>query len=175
MAWNARLDYRRVDVVDCRAFSGDPSMRSIYPIALALLLSACQTTSGPVDMVHKTGSTREQRQDAVDQCRIASINKIPQVIGTETVGGDYIPGTTNCYDTGFGVSCNTIGGGYTPPQSYSFDINEDLRERDVKRCLRRQGYEIYQRPLCTSDDFPYDVNAPQPPAEQISCVTSSLL
>lgn len=140
-------------------------------IAAAALLAGC--VSGPVNMIHRTGSTFAERQLADDECSIASLQAIPQAMVTQTSGGYSNPGTLQCSTIGNMTTCNRIGAVDVPARSTTSDANQDLRDRYIERCLASKGFDLIQMPLCTSakDSSQYKATRDnQPPASQIKCV-----
>lgn len=146
-------------------------MKRVAVLSALALISGC--VSGPADLVHKTGSSLAQRQLAADQCRIESLRQVPQALVTETDPGYYNPGTIQCNTFGNMTSCNRVGAVNIPASSSTYDVNQSLRDRTIARCLASKGFDIVQKPICTStkDATAYRaVRDNQPPAEQIACV-----
>ncbi|WP_370674280.1 hypothetical protein [Pleomorphomonas sp. PLEO] len=139
----------------------------------ALLLAGCVST--PVPVIHKTGSSFAERQAAADQCRIESLEKIPQALVTEYRPPEYSPGFTECReDPESGRRyCRERGGFFYPGSSRTSDVNAELRERYIGSCLRRSGFEVIARPICGSDaETAYLVSRDnQAPAASLACVT----
>lgn len=142
-----------------------------FCIIAAALLAGC--VSGPVPVIHKTGSTYAERQLAVDECRIASLQAIPQAMVSQTSGGYYNPGTLQCSTIGNMTTCNRVGAVDIPSHTTTSDANQELRERYIDRCLVSKGFDVVPIPLCTSakDSAQYrTMRDNQPPASQIKCV-----
>jgi len=137
----------------------------------SLGLVAC--TQGPASILHKTGSSVEQRISASDQCTIASYREIPQVMVSETTPGYSSPATTTCNTTDGNTTCETVDGLDVGPSITTFDENRDLRQRYVDRCLISKGYQRIVKPICktTAESAAARVaEQNQPPADQIQCV-----
>lgn len=124
-------------------------MRKTYLLIL-LAVGACQAT-GPVKYLSKPGASAADKQAALDDCRIASLQAVPQSVGVSTSGGYYNPGTTQCSTIAGITSCNQVGAVNIPSQTTVYDRNEALRERQVDRCLRARGYSITLLPACRGD------------------------
>jgi len=113
----------------------------LFSLFAALALTACGTPAGPALFRPKTSSTAKQMD--LDQCKIASFRAIPAAYTTNYVGGFYDPGYSNCYRGRHGrVYCDTTGGFYDPPVSYTEDVNAPIRWRFVSACLRKKGYSF---------------------------------
>lgn len=151
-------------------------MKKIAVVGALALVSGC--VSGPVNVVHKTGSTFSQRQLAADECRIEGLRQVPQSMVTETSPGYYNPGTIQCNTFGNTTSCNRVGAVNIAATSSTYDVNQSLRDRTVARCLAAKGYDIVQKPICTSSkeaDAYRAARDSQPSADRISCVPNEQL
>jgi len=138
-------------------------------IPASLLISGCQPTTG--NLIHKTGSNMSERINAYDQCKIRSIRDIPQQIATQISPGYNNPGYVQCNSYGYSTTCNTVGAFNIPASSRVYDVNEDLRNRYIARCLADSGYSIIPRPIC--HDASMANQDPQPAADQIPCIATS--
>lgn len=165
-------EYNLIKPVTAHRIRGQ-GMRIVIVVALAIVVGACQT--GPSYLIHKTGSSYTQRINASDACKIAALKDVPQTNAIASTPGYYNPGYTTC--TSFG--CTTVGGGYTPGSTYSYDPNQSLRDRQINRCLNRKGYTLVEKPLCISEADKAKALAerrqPQLPADQIKCVSGDPL
>jgi hypothetical protein len=147
--------------------------RKLLAMLPLLALTGCTGLFGPVEVVHKAGSSFAQRQQAVDECKIASFQSIPQAMVTEVSPGMRSIPQTECTTDGNQTLCVEHSDMIIPPQVSTRDANADLRSRFVKRCLQSRGYDILSRPVCTKSE---DLAAwrltrdNQPPANQIVCV-----
>ncbi|MGH6760087.1 MAG: hypothetical protein ACRECW_00665 [Phyllobacterium sp.] len=150
-------------------------MKLLSMMLATVFLASCSST---VNLVHKTGSTLDQRQNAVDQCKIASFRDIPVAMTTESFGGMYDPGYVVCGNRGDRRFCRRAGGIYVPPTVRSYDANQKLRSRYIKRCLASGGYDILTVPRCTStaDRQQYETRRNrQPPTTRITCASGQSL
>ncbi len=149
-------------------------MKRILLTALPLLaLTGCTGLFGPVEVVHKTGSSFAQRQQAADECRIASFQSIPQAMVTEVSPGMRSIPQTRCTTDGNQTLCVERSDMIIPPQVTTRDANADLRGRFVNRCLQSKGFDIITRPICTRAEDRASWRATrdnQPPANRIVCV-----
>lgn len=107
-------------------------------LGCAVALAGCQ----PAVTVEKVGVTPQRKQQDIDNCKIASFKQIPQAMGVGSTGGYSSPGTTYCNTIGTQVMCNTVGGVNVPTSTYSYDQNQDLRDRWIAGCLRNHGYIV---------------------------------
>ena len=142
-------------------------------LALVLVLAGCASLYGPIFVVHKTGSTAAQRQQALDECKIESFKSIPQAFVTDVTPGMRTPGHLECRDTANHSDCFYVDGVEFPPTVTTRDANEDLRSRYVGRCLVSKGFEQISKPICDAkqDIDLYRANADnQPEANMIKCV-----
>jgi hypothetical protein len=117
-------------------------------LAAALFLAGCQT--GPLPSAFKPGTTASQRQFDYDQCKVASLQEIPQAMATQMSGGVYSPGTVQCRTIGTYTSCNESGGLNIPATATTYDANQELRGRYITRCMTAKGYSILNLPMCTT-------------------------
>jgi len=117
-------------------------MKKILIVVLsAFVLTAC--LSSPTTSLFKPGTTFEQKQRDLDQCKIASFQKIPQTLQTNVMGGYYNSGNLKCHTNDKGnTSCKRVGEYYQPPTAVTFDRNDGLRWRFVKACLQEKGYGL---------------------------------
>lgn len=123
-------------------------MRKIAGFAV-LLLTGCQ--AGPTYVVFKPGVSLDQTSAAIDQCRIQSLREIPQALATDVSGGVYSPGSLQCTTYGNSTSCNRVGAIDIPASSSTYDVNQDLRDRYVKRCVEAKGFSITPSRACLGD------------------------
>lgn len=144
-------------------------MKKTVLLSLAVL-SGC--VSGPVLYLHKTGSSVAERQEALDQCRVEAIRRVPAQQRVIYSPGAYSPGTTQCSSAAGVVSCNTYGGLNIPASIDTVDDNAGLRQREITRCLAAKGFNVVEMPRCQGKkDYEGDV---QPPMSQITCATPRL-
>jgi hypothetical protein len=146
-------------------------MKPIWKVVALVTLSGC--VSGPLPIVHKEGTTLNQRSAVYDHCQIASFKDVPQVMTSETIGGYDSPGTIQCNTIGSTTYCNTVGAIHVPPRTMTYDVNQPLRDRYISRCIAAQGYSIISKPVCTSKkdaDAYRAVSDRQPSANAIKCV-----
>jgi len=148
-------------------------------ISLTLVLAGC-VAAPPKEilLVHKTGSQQAERILAHDKCKMASFTKIPQTQGVVTQGGYSNPGTVRCTTT-FGVTtCNTIGAVNIPATASSYDVNKNLRDRFITRCLMEKGFSVIPlKKTCRSADERAAAmrdRDSQRPANQITCYDSTI-
>ncbi|TPW30138.1 hypothetical protein FJU08_12535 [Martelella alba] len=145
--------------------------KPVLTLSVCLLLVACQ--AGPINVLYKEGSTRDQRQEAYDQCMIEALKQVPQNMVTEVSGGYSVPGFISCEDKDDKRTyCTEVGGYVTPVTSESHDTNAALRARVVDRCLAEKGYTSIVRPICPSQQERSMAASQiaQPPQAAISCV-----
>lgn len=88
----------------------------------------------------KPGFTQEQWNIDLAKCNLAATQNVPPNYQTtySNVGG----GTTNCYNYGNSVQCNT-----TPPVQIptTRDVNKSAREQFRNNCLTLLGYQAYRK------------------------------
>ncbi|MBX4996717.1 hypothetical protein HJB72_01760 [Rhizobium lentis] len=124
-------------------------MRVVAAVALAAI-AGCQ--SAPRYTPYKAGTVQSDRQLAFDQCKIASLQEIPQSMAISTSPGYYNPGTLSCSTIGNYTSCNRVGEVNIPASTSTYDQNGGLRERYLMRCMASKGYTMLEKlPLCSSE------------------------
>lgn len=123
-----------------------------FAIAAAVTLVGCQTIQ-PVRYLHKPGGVSvAEKQLAVDECRIASFREIPQTMATQVTPGYSTPGSLQCHTIGGTTNCYNIGGVNVPPTATTYDVNAELRDRYLDRCLQAKGFSISLIPVCGTQD-----------------------
>jgi hypothetical protein len=135
-------------------------------------VSAC-VASGPVAVVYKPGSTGEQRLTALTDCETQALSKVPRAIATGMTPAYTTPSNVQCYGTGAYVSCQQYGGQTYGGNVYSYDANQELRDRVTLQCLAQKGYQVISLPTCDAEQSKRAVSAfgrKQPTADQIECV-----
>lgn len=148
-------------------------MRRVVAMGALALLAGC--VSAPVPVIHKTGSSFAERQAVADQCRIESLEKIPQALVTEVRPPEYSPGFTQCREDPVSGRryCREVGGFFYPGSSRTRDVNSELRERYIGGCLRRSGFDVIAKPICGgSEEKAYLASRDnQAPAASLACVS----
>ncbi|NEJ73767.1 hypothetical protein GR197_25040 [Rhizobium phaseoli] len=124
-------------------------IRVVAAVAVAAL-AGCQ--AAPRFTAYKAGTVQSERQFAFDQCKIASLQEIPQSMAISTSPGYYNPGTLSCNTVGGYTSCNRIGAVDIPATTSTYDQNGGLRDRYLTRCMASKGYAMLEKlPLCGSE------------------------
>lgn len=147
-------------------------MRSIIFVVTAIGLSACAPTTQTV--YWQDGTTQGRINQAVTQCQVEALQSVPQSVAVGTTPRYTTPVQTNCYDTGYGLQCNSTGGQTLGGQTYSYDPNSDLRNRVEAQCMANRGYSLVSLPVCTPEQrrsgnlrgFPANL----PPIQSVACV-----
>jgi len=123
----------------------------IFLMLSFLTLSACLSTT--TTSIFKPGTSIEQQQRDLDQCKIESFKTIPQTLQTDISGGYYNSGKLRCHtDEKGNTICKRVGEYYQPPTATTIDRNDALRWRFVKGCLQQKGYSIVSNmPRCRND------------------------
>jgi hypothetical protein len=130
-------------------------------LVAVLLLAGCQT--GPLPSAFKPGTNASERQVDYDQCKIASLQPIPQAMATQVSGGVHTPGSVQCRTIGTITSCSESGGLNIPATATTYDANQGLRDRFINRCMMQKGYSILARPACgTESERLKAATTPQP-------------
>lgn len=146
----------------------------LFPL---LALAACQT-SGPVNVLHKTGSTAAQRQADMDQCRGQALRKFPPRYGGGFHDDLWGPGPGGCFAGWGSLQCGPRFGypayGHFPPGP---EVNAAARKREETRCMEEKGYDTITRPICETpeDRKAYTEQTRQQPANRIDCVAPERL
>lgn len=79
---------------------------------------------------------------AIDECKIQSFKEIPQTIGTDVNPGYNNPGTLQCSTASHATSCYRVGAVNIPATTTTYDVNQELRDRYVTRCLEVSGFKV---------------------------------
>ena len=66
----------------------------------------------------------------------------PQLATRQITGGYQTPSTTNCYDSGSGIQCQTTPGYYSPPVFTTEDVNEANRQNTFNICMQADGWTL---------------------------------
>lgn len=126
---------------------GKSLIRKRYIFA-ALAIAGCQST--PAYVVFKPGVDLNSTQTATDQCKIASFREIPQSLATQINPGYNNPGTIQCNTYGTMTTCNRVGAINIPASSTTYDVNAELRDRYIVRCLEGQGFGVKLARACAT-------------------------
>lgn len=149
-------------------------MRKTLWTAGLLALAACQSPSSSF-VVWKPGASYDQTQRDTDQCRIAALREVPQSLATQVSGGVYVPGNVQCSTIGTLTSCNRVGGVNIPASSTTYDVNEELRSRQINRCLQAKGYSVTVLPDCVGDTQKTKAAADKAAGRKPSCAGGASL
>ena len=113
------------------------SLRLVF-IGSLLLLGACATSSWR----HANKGQTEFAQDNYT-CIRESAQTFPVVLGQQTRGSARAaPSTTSCTSLPGQTNCTTTPGAYTPPTSYSVDVNSTNRSRAYNACMNSIGWSL---------------------------------
>lgn len=142
-----------------------------FAVTSILLVGACVAT-GPVSVVYKPGSTGAQRSSALLECETQALAKVPRAMATGVTPSYTTPSNVQCYGTGYSVSCYNYGGQTYGGDLYSYDANQDLRDRVTLQCLQQKGYQVISLPQCDAEQAKRAVSASgkQPTYDKIECV-----
>ncbi|RWH34440.1 MAG: hypothetical protein EOQ80_33110 [Mesorhizobium sp.] len=86
--------------------------------------------------------TRHASGSTTPPIKIDSFKEIPQSLATDVRPGYNNPGTIQCNTYGTIVTCNRIGAVNIPASSTTYDVNGELRDRYVVRCLQSKGFTV---------------------------------
>jgi len=125
-------------------------MRQFVVIGVLSILIGCAPQTGV--LLYKPGVNLATKQSDLDDCRIVSMKEVPQNLQTSVSPGFSNPGTVMCNSYGTFTSCNTVGAYNIPPTVTTVDANSGLRSRILNRCLNAKGYQLYERPYCTTKE-----------------------
>jgi|LauGreDrversion2_3_1035106.scaffolds.fasta_scaffold78028_1 hypothetical protein len=142
------------------------------PFASLLFLCSCVAT-GPVPVVYKVGSTGDQRKSAVLDCETQALSKVPRAMASAVTPAYTMPSNVQCYSTGYTVSCQEYGGQTIGGNAYSYDANQDLRDRVTMQCLANKGYQLVSLPTCDAEQSKRAIASAQqrmPSYDKIECV-----
>lgn len=129
--------------------------------------------TGPVPVVYKPGSTGEQRTSALTDCEIQALTKVPRAIATGMTPAYTSPSNVQCYGSGAYVSCQEYGGQTYGGDIYSYDANQELRDRVTLQCLQQKGFQVISLPTCDAEQSKRAISASgreQPTYDKIECV-----
>lgn len=143
-----------------------------FSVIAFLVATACVAT-GPVNVVYKPGSTGEQRLSALTECETQALAKVPRAMATGMTPAYTTPSNVQCYGTGAYVSCQQYGGQTYGGDVYSYDANQDLRDRVTMQCLAQKGFQTISLPSCDAEQSKRAVSSmgrKQPTYDKIECV-----
>lgn len=110
----------------------------IYILLLTFLVSGCASNVW-------VGSNP---QKDMAECELEAASKYAPALYTEQVGPGYkSPTYTYCNSFSGTVTCNSMGGQYTPPTSVTFDANSSTRKKYINYCMNQRGNRL----MSTSD------------------------
>lgn len=110
----------------------------IYILVLIFLLSGCASNVW-------VGSNP---QKDMAECELEAASKYAPALYTEQVGSGYkSPTYTYCNSFSGSVTCNSMGGQYTPPTSVTYDANSSTRKKYISYCMNQRGNRL----MSTSD------------------------
>lgn len=142
-------------------------------ISLTIMLSGCSEGQQETLIVHKTGSSYEERKIALHQCKVSALSKIPRSMAVDYRPGYSSPGSLYCNTIGQQTSCNRIGAINIPASTSTYDANLELRTTEIKYCLNSRGYQTLLKPACKTDAEKAAAKkstiGPQPSGEKIPC------
>ena len=118
---------------------------------------------------YKQGMVFSINQRDYDDCKIQSIQQIPQNMITKIDPGVYNPGTLSCQPVGFGTECKTVGDINIPPSSHTYDTNAGLRARFIDDCMFDKGYQSAVLPDCQDNEIGYNSLTQAPPIYEVRC------
>ena len=104
--------------------------------------------------LYREGGTVSRADNDFFECELAAARAVPQDTRVETTPTFTTPVQTNCYNTVYGVQCNTTGGQVYGGQTYTYDANSDLRSSFLARCLASRGYSVAEFPVCEATGLP---------------------
>lgn len=142
-------------------------------VAITMLIASGCVMTGPVQVVYKPGSTGEERTSAFTDCEIQALGKVPRAIATGVTPAYTTPSNVQCYGSGAYISCQQYGGQTYGGDIYSYDANQELRDRVTLQCLQQKGYQVISLPTCDSEQSKRAVSAygrKQPTYDKIECV-----
>lgn len=145
-------------------------MKKIAAVTV-LFVGACMAT-GPVSVVYKPGSTGPQRSNALLDCETQALARVPRAIATGVTPSYTTPSNVQCYGYGYSVSCHDYGGQTYGGDVYSYDANQELRDRVTLQCLQQKGYQVVSLPQCDAEQSKRAISASgkQPTYDKIECV-----
>jgi hypothetical protein len=75
------------------------------------------------------------------QCNQQSFASHPVQMQQQLIMAGYqTQSTTNCYQIGYSMQCNTIPGRYVPPVYANVDVNQSGRNDAFKMCMEGNGW-----------------------------------
>jgi hypothetical protein len=141
---------------------------SMISIIIALATSSCAPST--VDLYYKVGTDFQDVQLARDECKMSSFGVIPQNMMVEQTPGYHDPGNLVCDGYGTFLACRRVGSFTVPGRTYTYDVNQGIRDRYVERCMADKGFALAEVKTCQKDQRGYDPADKAPPLSEISCV-----
>jgi len=120
-------------------------------LPLLTIISACTWND---EIIYKEGISINQYKSDLLECKIDSLNKIPQKIIVEINPITTIPEKEVCIEKksedGLEIikECTKTGGGVAGGEEISRDINEALRNDYLNNCINVKGYTKVILPVC---------------------------
>lgn len=108
------------------------------------MVSACT----PLRTYYKEGAQVATLQTDQTRCEVAALKEVPVNNQIRYTPERYIPERVACNRKG---ECTRVGGYWTGGESYTVDVNEDLRERVQDQCMATQGYGKVEIKRCESN------------------------
>lgn len=139
------------------------------------LVAGCEVP--PETLYWQTGMTPAQQQRDQTNCRVNAANSVPVNTQIGTTPTYSTPVQTNCYNTGYSVSCQSTGGQVYGGNAYSYDANSRLRANVVQQCMADRGYQLISFPVCTDEERSGGEvlvgNSRLPSANRVRCLTEN--
>lgn len=153
------------------------SMTSKLLVVFSLLLVLAGCAPSQFTGYWRSGVTVAQQQNDLTNCQVRAANQVPVSTQVRTTPTYTTPENTSCYNIGYSVNCTTTGGQVYGGDTYSYDVNADLRQRVVGQCMARRGYQAVTLPICGDEERALGIvsfrNSRLPPAREVRCVTDA--
>lgn len=126
--------------------------KAIIVAGICATVSACVPTTSYYLYNKKANVSRAHKDDY--NCELAAARAVPQALRIATTPTYSTPVTTNCYNTGYSVQCNTSGGQVYGGDTYSYDANRQLRNEFYASCMANKGWTVYELENCDPEKVP---------------------
>ena len=129
----------------------------LHWLAPFILISGCTFST---TIPYKEGSSISQYKDTLFQCKLEANNAVPVRIGQKVTPIVEVPETEVCTKTTSEngleevVVCEKTGGYTKGGDVIEYDINQNLRDEYLNKCVQKNGYENITLPVCEREQRP---------------------
>ena len=112
-------------------------------LLFAVLLSGCATS---VPIWYKANTPPSRSLHSATDCEIHGVQSVPASNHVRTTSTFQTPTHVRCNPVT--NSCTASGGDTIGGQTYTVDVNADLRAKVVRQCMAKRGWQLVTLPTC---------------------------